>query len=115
MVLEVRRLFESRRNVGNSRIANRRFRGIQIFSLVGWVMSYGYHGYHSKFAASKKKRQDFLLSKVRFPTFVVRRRNRPAGEGNFGNHGDKPIFCISPPSYVASSDRMITASSLIRV
>ena len=35
------------------------------------------HRKHSKFAASKKKIVYFLLSKVRFPTFVVRRRNRP--------------------------------------
>ena len=40
------------------------------------------HESNSKFAASKKKDRIFLLSKVRFPTFVVRRRNRPAGEGN---------------------------------
>ena len=70
---------------------------------------------HSKFAASKKKDRIFLLSKVRFPTFVVRRRNRPAGEGNSGFNRDKPIIRISPPSHVASSDRMITASSLFRV
>ena len=69
---------------------------------------------NSKFAASKKN-GIYFFSKARFPTFVVRRRNPPAGEGNLRNHGDKPIFCISPPSYVASSDRMITASSLIRV
>ena len=73
------------------------------------------HGKNSKFAASKKKIEFFLLSKVRFPTFVVRRRNRPAGEGNSGFNRDKPIIRISPPSHVASSDRMITASSLIRV
>ena len=73
------------------------------------------HKLHSKFAASKKKTEYFLLSKVRFPTFVVRRRNRPAGEGNSEFHRDKPMIRISPPSHVASSDRMITASSLIRV
>ena len=70
---------------------------------------------NSKFAASKKKDRIFLLSKVRFPTFVVRRRNRPAGEGNSEFNRDKPIIRISPPSHVASSDRMITASSLFRV
>lgn len=63
----------------------------------------------------RKKTGFFLLSKVRFPTFVVRRRNRPAGEGNSGFSRDKPIIRISPPSHVASSDRMITASSLFRV
>ena len=56
---------------------------------------------HSKFAASKKKDRIFLLSKVRFPTFVVRRRNRPAGEGNSGFDRGKPIIRISPPSHVA--------------
>ena len=70
---------------------------------------------HSKFAASKKKIEFFLLSKVRFPTFVVRRRNRPAGEGNSEFNRDKPIIRISPPSHVASSDRMIMATSLVRV
>jgi hypothetical protein len=70
---------------------------------------------NSKFAASKKKIGKSLLSQARFPTFVVRRRNRPAGEGNLLKNRAKPKRGISPSSRVASSDRMIMASSLFRV
>ena len=73
------------------------------------------NGFISKFAASKKKIKNFLLSKVRFLTFVVKRRYRPAGEVNSGFIWAKPIISISPPSHVASSDRMIMATSLFRV